>query len=376
MIPNQWYAIAESSEIKAGDMKGMRRMGQDLVLWRNSAGELSCMLDLCPHRGAALSGGKVLGDCIECPFHGFQYDVQGQGQFIPANGKNAPVPKVFRVQTFVVQEAQGFVWFWNGEPRDEYPPVPWFEDLDDSFEYGSIAVKWDSHYTRSIENQLDVSHLPFVHKNSIGRGNRTLVNGPYVTLENDTIQVWVDNRVDDGTPPTKPTKMPEPKRPALLTFKFPNMWQNRLADGFRIVAAFAPIDDDATMVYVRSYQRVKHKNAFTKLMATVTTNANRFVLREDQKVVETQRPKIAGLDIGERFIPGDRPIALFLIHRRDLILAAQEGKDVGDGRESIAQADAEIDWSMTHEGDIRPSLPYDLIRRRDQQQRAGQASQN
>jgi phenylpropionate dioxygenase-like ring-hydroxylating dioxygenase large terminal subunit len=367
MIPNQWYAIAESSEIKPGGMKGLRRMGQDLVLWRNAGGKLSCMLDLCPHRGAALSGGQIQGDCIECPFHGFQFDVTGQGQFIPANGKNTPVPKVFRAQTFVVQEAHGFVWFWNGEPRDDYPPVPWFEELDESFEYGSIAVRWESHYTRSIENQLDVSHLPFVHKNSIGRGNRTLVNGPYVTLENNTIQVWVDNRIDDGTPPTKPTKMPEPKRPALLTFKFPNVWQNRLADGFRIMAAFAPIDDDATMVYVRSYQRVKHKNALTKFVANVATSFNKFVLREDQKVVETQRPKIAGLDIGERFIPGDRPIALFLIHRRDLILAAQEGANVAGSQESVAQADAEIDWSMAQEGDIRPSLPYDLIRRRDQQ---------
>jgi phenylpropionate dioxygenase-like ring-hydroxylating dioxygenase large terminal subunit len=254
--------------------------------------------------------------------------------------------------------------------RKEWLPRSTAKLLDEereAFEYGSIAVRWESHYTRSIENQLDVSHLPFVHKNSIGRGNRTLVNGPYVTLENNTIQVWGDNRIDDGTPPTKPTKMPEPKRPALLTFKFPNVWQNRLADGFRIVAAFAPIDDDATMVYVRSYQRVKHKNALTKFVANVATSFNKFVLREDQKVVETQRPKIAGLDIGERFIPGDRPIALFLIHRRDLILAAQEGANVAGSQESVAQADAEIDWSMAQEGEIRPSLPYDLIRRRDQQ---------
>ncbi len=364
MIPNQWYAIAESHEIKSGAVKGLRRMGQDLVLWRDSSGKLSCMLDLCPHRGAALSGGKVQGDCIECPFHGFQFDLQGQGQFIPANGKNTPVPKVFRAQTQVVQEAHGLIWFWNGERRQDYPEIPWFDGLDDSFEYGSTAVKWNSHYTRSIENQLDVSHLPFVHKNTIGRGNRTLVNGPYVTLENNTLSVWVDNRIDDGTPPTKPTKMPEPQRPALLTFKFPNLWQNRLSDNFRIVAAFAPIDDDATMVYVRSYQRVKSKNVFTKFVANLTTSFNRFVLREDQRVVETQRPKIAGLDIGERFIPGDRPIALFLIHRRDLILAAQEGNNAAGGKESVAQADAEIDWSMTEEGDINPSLPYDLVRNR------------
>jgi hypothetical protein len=52
-----------------------------------------------------------------------------------------------------------------------------------------------------------------------------------------------------------------------------------------------------------------------------------------------------------------------LIHRRDLILAAQEGSSVAGGLESVAQADAEIDWSMAEEGDISPSLPYDLVRR-------------
>lgn len=369
MIPNQWYAVAESREIKPNRITPLRRLGEKMALWRNADGTLAVMLDLCPHRGAALSAGKLVDGCIECPFHGFQYDVEGQGQFIPANGRNTPVPKVFRVQTFTAQEAYGFVWVWYGQPREYYPDLPFFPELADEAHwiYGSLAVQWHSHYTRSIENQLDVSHLPFVHKNTIGRGNRTLVNGPYVTLEDNTISVWVDNRVDDGTPPTKPTKMPEPKRPALLTFKFPNLWQNRLAEKFRVVAAFAPIDDDSTMVYVRTYQWVKQPNAVNKNLAQITAQFNRVVLREDQRVVQTQRPKIAGLEIGERFIPGDRPIALFLIHRRDLIQAAESGRVDANGQHAVAQADAEIDWSMAEEGAISPSLPYDLRRRKPTQ---------
>ncbi len=363
MIPNQWYAIAESKEIKSGKVTPLRRIGEDLVLWRDDMGKLSCMLDLCPHRGAALSRGKLVDGCIECPFHGFRYDAEGQGTFIPANGVNAEVPKVFRVQTYTVREEHGFVWLWYGEKRENYPPLPFYDDLNDSFVYGSVAVHWKSHYTRSIENQLDVSHLPFIHKNTIGRGNRTLVNGPYVTLENDTISVWVDNRTDDGTPPTKPTKMPMPARPPLLIFKFPNIWQNRLGDDFRIVAAFAPIDDENSMVYVRTYQRVKRATRLRWWMAQLTSQFNRVVLREDQRVVETQRPKIAGLDIGERFIPGDRPIALFLIHRRALIQAAEKGISLSAGQEVVAAADAQIDWSVAEDGEIHPNLPYDLLRR-------------
>ena len=58
MIPNQWCEIAEPSEIKADALKGSRRMGDDLVLWRNAIGTLSYMLDLFPHCGEALSGGQ------------------------------------------------------------------------------------------------------------------------------------------------------------------------------------------------------------------------------------------------------------------------------------------------------------------------------
>ena len=375
MIPNQWYAIAESREVKKGKLKSMRRMGQDLVLWRNAEGTLSCMLDLCPHRGAALSGGKIIDDCIECPFHGFQYDAMGNGKFIPANGRNTPVPKVFKVETFTVCEEYDFIWLWHGEPQENYPPIPYFEDLDDgSFIHGTIASHWTSHYTRSIENQLDVSHLPFIHKNTIGRGNRTLVNGPYVTLEDNTISVWVDNQVDDGTPPTKPTKMPVPLVPPSLTFKFPNIWRLHIAENFQLTAAFAPIDDENTMVYVRTNQRMKRPNFFSRQFIKLSAQFNRLVLREDERVVVTQRPKIAGLDIGERFIPGDRPIALFLIHRRDLILAAQADEhQVIGGKEAVAQADAEIDWSMAEDGDIAPSLPYGLLPTRSARQPKQQA---
>ena len=96
MIRNQWYAILESSEVKAGQVVGVTRMGEKLALWRNSRGELACMADLCPHRGVALSAGKVLHDNVQCPFHGFEFDASGRCTVIPANGKNARAPKAFQ----------------------------------------------------------------------------------------------------------------------------------------------------------------------------------------------------------------------------------------------------------------------------------------
>lgn len=67
---NQWYAVLSSHMLKLGGLIGARRFGENLVFFRNSRGEAGCVMDLCAHRGAALSGGCVSGDHIRCPFHG------------------------------------------------------------------------------------------------------------------------------------------------------------------------------------------------------------------------------------------------------------------------------------------------------------------
>jgi len=103
---------------------------------------------------------------------------------------------------------------------------------------------------------LDVSHLPFVHRNTIGRGNATLVNGPYTTLENDRIRVWLDNQPDVGLPAIKPTEMPPPDKAPMLFLNFPNLWQIGSSEKLRVVNVIAPLDDDNVVIYVRTYQNI------------------------------------------------------------------------------------------------------------------------
>ncbi|MGD0750238.1 MAG: Rieske 2Fe-2S domain-containing protein [Anaerolineales bacterium] len=99
MIPNQWYAILESNEIKKGKIIGVTRMGGKMVVWRNRQGELSLMSDKCPHRGVVLCIGKVMGDCIQCPFHDFEYDTSGACSLVPAIGSNTEPPRALHVHT-------------------------------------------------------------------------------------------------------------------------------------------------------------------------------------------------------------------------------------------------------------------------------------
>ena len=79
---------------------------------------------------------------------------------IPANGKDKPVPANFKVKSYEIKEAYGFIWAWYGDSCEELPEIPFFDELKSGFTYGKMAENWNVHYSRSIENQLDVVHLP------------------------------------------------------------------------------------------------------------------------------------------------------------------------------------------------------------------------
>jgi len=327
MIPNQWYVLMDSKQVKDRPV-GVTRMGEKLVFWRDDAGQVSCLRDRCVHRGVELSKGQVIGGRLQCPFHGFEYDTSGRVTRIPANGKNTPVPERFRVHSYPACEAHGFIWVWWGEnPPADLKPPRFFDDLDDRFAYATIYDPWEAHYSRAIENQLDVVHLPFVHHNTIGRGVGKVVDGPgLLWVDEEMFHVYVFNRHDDGTPPRKPGEVPvpDPTKDFRLEFIFPNLWQNRLGEQARIVAAFVPVDEGHTILYLRFYQKFMRLPLLRDLVAWLAMPFNRRIAHQDRRVVVTQEPKPSALRIGERLIQGDGPIVAYRRRREALIEAARK----------------------------------------------------
>lgn len=323
MIPNQWYAILESTEIKKGRIISVTRMGEKLVAWRSPTGLLSVMVDKCPHRGASLAAGQLVGESIQCPFHGFEFDTSGKCTLVPANGRSTEPPKALHVRSYPLREERGFVYMWWGQPRPEYPPVPWFESIPDTLVYATLKDHWPIHYARAIENQLDVVHLPFIHHNTIGRGNHTLVNGPFAQEESHwpgdrLINLWVYNEEDQGQKPRRASELSKPANHPQLQFRYGNLWQNWIAGNMRVLIAFAPIDDQNTMMYIRYYHNLRAP-VLRQLYGWVGCLMNKVIERQDRRVVITQRPYRPDLGIGEVLIPGDNPIVLYRKIRRSLI---------------------------------------------------------
>lgn len=322
MIKNQWYVVLESREVKAGKPVGVTRMGEKMVFWRETSGKVVCMADRCPHLGAALCMGRLHQDHLVCPFHGFEYDASGACRVLPALGKNGNIPKAMRATVYPTYEAHHFIWIWWGDtPAPEQPPR--FFDIDESFSYTGFNELWGVHYSRMVENQLDVQHLPFVHTDTIGRGGRTVVDGPIVRLEDGMLKLWVFNRQDDGTPPRKAEELPAPQRPPFLMFIFPNLWQNRISEDLRVLAAFVPVDEEHGRIYLRFYQRFLRVPILREIVNWIGNIGNKHILHQDRRVVLGQTPRKTQLKkMGEKLVPGDRAILAYRTHRHELQKAA------------------------------------------------------
>ncbi len=310
MIQNQWYAIYPAKQLQKGQVVGLRRLGQDIALFRTEKGKAACVSDRCPHRGAALSVGEVRGDCVCCPFHGLRYDALGNCRFVPSMGSAAQPDKGrFQLKHHTVREAYGIIYLWYGEGEPS-ETLPFFtEELGERDVYSEFADTWDAFYSRCIENQLDVVHLPFVHASTIGRGNKTLVNGPKVLFENHILLLGAQNEVDIGQIPKKAEECTLGE--TYLKFRFPNLWMNHISDKMRVVIFFAPVDEESTVLYIRFYSRLTGRKSVDALIAQFGKVGNFIIERQDKRVVVTQRPKISAYHSGEQLVPGDGPIVLY-----------------------------------------------------------------
>lgn len=326
MIQNQWYAVLPSKAVPKDRLVAVKRMGIELVFFRDREGHVGALVDQCTHRGARLSIGKHEGNCISCPFHAIAFDTQGACVQIPANGM-AHQEKLerYNVKAYPVKEAHGIIYLWWGEgtPTEQ---LTFFEDyVPEGTVYSEIEDHWQAHYSRAIENQLDVVHVPIVHHNTIGRGNKRLINGPKVLFEKETLITSANNALDVGQKPLPPEACTI--NPTFLAFRYPNVWMNHISDKIKVIIYFAPVDDENTVLYIRFYSAVFKTRWANRLLAWSGKFANRIIERQDKRVVITQRPKASGLRSGEKLIPGDGPIVKYRMLRDE---KQREGRHEGE----------------------------------------------
>ena len=129
MLINNWYVACAAAEVTADKPLRVQMLGCHFVLFRDAAGAVACLADTCPHRGAALGDGELVGHEVACPYHGWRFGADGRCTHIPALGPEVAPPKRVRVDRYPTQEKYGWVWAFLGDlpeaQRPRYPgPVP------------------------------------------------------------------------------------------------------------------------------------------------------------------------------------------------------------------------------------------------------------
>jgi vanillate O-demethylase monooxygenase subunit len=167
-LRNQWYTAATSAEL--GERPLARTIcNEPLVIFRSGSGDVAVLTDRCPHRKAPLSSGEVVGNDIQCGYHGIRFAPDGACTRVPGNAQIGPN---FRARSFPAREIHGLIFVWLGESALADPAlIPDFgENVKPGWTgvHGMLYVKCN--YQLLIDNILDLTHVVFVHKTMLAGG--------------------------------------------------------------------------------------------------------------------------------------------------------------------------------------------------------------
>ena len=173
-----WYFAALSSAMNPGSLRRIEMLGEPMLIGRTRAGKAFALRDICPHRAAPLSAGKLvkLGsepETVECPYHGWRFSTaDGACTSIPSllDDQDLEVDRI-RVRSFPVRESQGMVFVYfaaapraDGVSPDAEVEPPSFPGVVGGGPKLIDAMDFDTHIDQAVVGLMDPTHGPYVHQ--------------------------------------------------------------------------------------------------------------------------------------------------------------------------------------------------------------------
>jgi phenylpropionate dioxygenase-like ring-hydroxylating dioxygenase large terminal subunit len=298
ILRNDWHVLARGADVACGQTRAARLLGEDVVLWRGESG-LHAWRNLCIHRGAKLSLGRVENECLVCPYHGWTYNTEGQCTRIPAHPQLVP-PSRARTVVYQVRERYDLIWVCLGEPANDIPAFPEWDDPS----YRKIAsgpYTFHTYGPRILENFLDVGHLAHVHAGLLGETSRPEVADYEVEMTRDgviarDIPIWQPNPDGSGQPGLTHYTY-QVLRPLTASFV-----KKQGEQRFAMIDIVTPIADNESEAWP-----IMAINYLHDLPEAQLRDFQDLVTSQDVPIVESQRPELLPLDLqAELHLRSDR----------------------------------------------------------------------
>lgn len=168
-VKNAWYMAAWADEVKAeaGPLLQRTLLGKPVVFYRTTDGTAVALEDRCCHRGLPLSHGCVVGDELQCGYHGLVFDRRGLCVKVPGQER---IPPAARVRAYPLVEQDHVLWIWMGDaeradPAD-IPRHPWHDDPAWAWIKDHYMIQ--ANYQLITDNLMDLTHVGYVHGRTIG----------------------------------------------------------------------------------------------------------------------------------------------------------------------------------------------------------------
>jgi phthalate 4,5-dioxygenase oxygenase subunit len=252
MMRRYWMPICLAEEVAEpdGDPVTATVLGERLVVFRDSSGEVGVLREGCPHRGASLAIGRNEEGGLRCIYHGWKFDTRGACVEMPSEPPGSTFLTKLRSQGFPSREAGGIIWAYLG-PADMKPVFPEYDWITAPAETRALVkVGQRSNFLQALEGSIDSSHSWFLHRGTVTDWEKR------TTVSTDTSPRMEVEDMDYGfryaavrTPNLDP-ETTKYVRITLWAFPFISMIPRPEERNKPYLAAlFVPVDDTRTMMY-------------------------------------------------------------------------------------------------------------------------------
>jgi phenylpropionate dioxygenase-like ring-hydroxylating dioxygenase large terminal subunit len=292
LMREYWVPAMLSSELPSPDCPPVRVMllGERLIGFRDTTGDVGLVANLCPHRGASLFYARNAEHGLRCVYHGWKFDVAGHCVDMPSEPPDSNFKNKVRAKAYPCLERGGVIWAYLG-PREEPPPLPDLEanQLESS---SAVAYSRNCNWLQGLEGDIDTAHIGFLHFGSDDAADAPPDTFRYWTLKDRAPRYAVlDTEYGSMYGAYRPAGPGQHYwRIAQFLFPFYTMTPTGLLGRQIIARAWVPMDDDHMMLFFMRPQPTPELQAFIeqhvkppKLLPNTTGWYGRFRLDANEE---------------------------------------------------------------------------------------------